>query len=480
MMRKGSITVFLTGLLLVFTSFVLVCVAAVRRQVIRIEGEGAFYQGLDSIFAEYNRELLDKYDLFFIDSSYGGTQASYHNTEAHLFSYVRDNLRVPDEVVTFDAKDFLGIEAQEVTISQAAFATDDYGKDVKYQAIEYVRDLIGLELIEDIQGQMQTVTGNEMDTRDMEQEAAEVQAQIDGTPLPDQTLDDGSVVPATVDNPADEVNGSRFEGILSLVVAEQSRLSTKGITLSNYASERPLAQGTGPACPKASFSVIDEIFFGEYLLRKCGNFRTPNESGKLEFELEYILGGKDSDMENLRWVAGRLIMMREVSNTLYIYSDSEKVLEAEALAWGLAIVTLQPSIQPFIKNSILLAWAYAESVLDVRHLLSGKKVPLLKSKDTWCLSLSHMLEYALHMGDTSGSDEGLTYEEYLRILLLLENANKKSMRFIDVIEMNLRNTEGNENFYMDGCMDMVTAGLTISGGFGENFSYTASYSYLNR
>lgn len=477
-MRKGGITVFLTSMLLLFVTLVSACVEAVRFYAVGVEAECAVSMGLDSIFAEYHRGLLDRYDLFFIDSSYGAEQPSYHNTEAHLWDYIAANLSAAD-VPAWNGKDFLDMHLEGVSIVQAALATDACGRDVKYQAVSYMRERVGIGLIEEVQRQMDTVRGNGLDVRDVEQEAAEVQAQIDGTPLPEQQLEDGSFVAASVDNPVDGVNGGRFRGILYLV-AEQEELSEQAINTDNYVSYRTLNTGTGAACGDAAFSVVDEVLFGEYLIEKCGDYRNPSANGALQYELEYILAGKSSDMENLRWVAGRLILLREAANVMYLYSDSTKVSEADVLAWGLAIVSLEPSLQPLIKHSILLAWAYAESVLDVRRLFSGEHVPLLKSRETWRLSLEYMLDYVTHLGDKDEAQDGLDYEDYLRLLLLLEHEDTKTMRFMDVIEMNMRKLEGNEWFRMDGCMDAVRAEISVSGGFGEYFNLAAQYSYLNR
>jgi len=68
----------------------------------------------------------------------------------------------------------------------------------------------------------------------------------------------------------------------------------------------------------------------------------------------------------------------------------------------------------------------------------------------------------------------------LRLLLLLENKDTKTMRCMDAIEMNLRRLQGNTSFRMDGCLDAVGAEFSISGGFGEYFNLSAQYSYLNR
>ncbi|MDE6420995.1 MAG: hypothetical protein K2K87_10755, partial [Lachnospiraceae bacterium] len=235
-MRKGGITVFLTSMLLLFVTLVSACVEAVRFYAVGVEAECAVSMGLDSIFAEYHRGLLDRYDLFFIDSSYGAEQPSYHNTEAHLWDYIAANLSAAD-VPVWNGKDFLDMRLEGVSIVQAALATDACGRDVKYQAVSYMRERVGIGLIEEIQRQMDTVRGNGLDVRDVEQEAAEVQAQIDGTPLPERQLEDGSFVTASVDNPADSVNGGRFRGILYLV-AEQEELSEQAVNPDNYVSYR--------------------------------------------------------------------------------------------------------------------------------------------------------------------------------------------------------------------------------------------------
>ncbi len=75
-MKKGSITVFLTLILGVILSLVLTVVESARYSTEIARIEMSLYMGLHSIFAEYNRELLSQYDLYFIDSSYGGKDAS--------------------------------------------------------------------------------------------------------------------------------------------------------------------------------------------------------------------------------------------------------------------------------------------------------------------------------------------------------------------------------------------------------------------
>ena len=296
--------------------------------------------------------------------------------------------------------------------------------------------------------------------------------------MPKEKLEDGSFTEVPVDNPADNVNCNRFKGILYLVTEDASQISDRVINTANYVSHRDCSRGTGAAAAKTD-SAVDEVLFQEYLFEKCACYTDTRESGELSYEIEYILGGKSSDMENLKWVAGRLILLREVANVSYLYTDKQKMEEADLLAWGLSIVALKPQLQPMIKNSVLFAWAYAESIQDVRLLLSGSKVPLLKTADTWHLSLDHMLNYQEHL-EQSKDAEGLDYAMYLRILLLLQDQEEKTKRFMDVVEMNLRKTEGNRFFRMDGCVDAVTAQILISGKGDTEVHLIKEYSYLDR
>lgn len=476
---SGAVTVFLTCMLMLFLTFALACVKGARHYAIRTEAECIADMGLDSVFAEYNRELLERYDLFFIDTTYGLEEASYHFTEEHLKDYLEANLHPEKDMLLWNSRDFLGMELEEAAILQAALATDDHGQEVKYQAVTYIQDMVGLEFLEELQAHYRTVKDYDMDVRDVEAEADEVQRQIDRMPLPEEQLEDGSFVEAEIDNPAQDVNASKFKGILYLVTERDTVISDRTVNTANYVSHRSCNTGTGAESRETSVSAWDELLFGEYLLNKCSYYGAEQSEGELLYELEYILAGKSSDMENLKWVANRLILLREVANVSYLYTDKKKLEEVDLMAWGLAIVALKPDMQPLIKQSIIFAWAYAESVQDVKLLLSGGNVPLLKTADTWHLSLAHMLDYQNHL-EQSGEGDGLDYAMYLRLLLLMEKPDIKTERFMDIVEMNLRKTEGNLYFRMDGCMDSITASIRISGADENVCHIIKKYSYLNR
>ena len=113
---------------------------------------------------------------------------------------------------------------------------------------------------------------------------------------------------------------------------------------------------------------------------------------------------------------------------------------------------------------MLLAWAFAESVLDVRLLLNGKRVAFQKDAATWKLSLSGALE----LEDLSGLDEaedadGLLYRDYLGILLTLTGREKRILRSLDAIEGVVWEADG-QWFYVDQCIDAFLIRTVVNGG----------------
>ena len=64
-----------------------------------------------------------------------------------------------------------------------------------------------------------------------------------------------------------------------------------------------------------------------------------------------------------------------------------KEKEAALLAASILGVTGFPPAVVVAKNLLLLALAYGESVIDVRNLADGKKIPAVKTSSDWQLSL---------------------------------------------------------------------------------------------
>ena len=470
---KGSITIYLLLTFTVLLSFILVIVEGSREHTMKHKIECAMDLSIYSVFAEYNRELLNQYDLFFIDASYGKSGASAENIGNHLKQYMNENFEVktPFGLV----KDLMGLTADNVEINDYSLATDESGMILKRQAVSYIKDLYGADIVKDLKDQIKECEDHGLLTTDIDAKQKENQRIIDSIEIPKKKTSDGKWVEQKLDNPADPVNKSR--GILSLILKNDYELSQTNVNLNNYVSHRSLNTGAGLQGRKA-ISKADELIFQEYIIKKSGCYTEPKKDSELTYQLEYILKGKSSDLDNLKAVVNQLLFMRQASNAMYLFNDVQKTKEVELIATAIALLLEVPDLAQYLKESILYAWVYAESVYDLRVLLAGGRVPLTKSSSTWHYSLGEMFFFAADKNvSVTGKEEGMSYVDYLRLLLSFETEKNKTFRFMDIVEMDIRKKPGNKYFQVDVCVDDLTANVFVNSSYGRNFSIKRTYFY---
>lgn len=196
----------------------------------------------------------------------------------------------------------------------------------------------------------------------------------------------------------------------------------------------------------------------------------------LDYEIEYLLFGNASDRENLSDAVHRLLAVRSGLNLIHILSDSGKREQARALA---AVITGAGSITPLILVTtffVMSVWALGEALMDVKGLLAGKKVVLLKTSEDWTLDVENLLvlgrDGTLEAG---GGERGLSYLSWLKILLFVEPAVRQEYRIMDVIQLNLG--QGKSGFRMrNGVYQVHMSGnvcgkyLFFSPAFVENMT----------
>ena len=189
--------------------------------------------------------------------------------------------------------------------------------------------------------------------------------------------------------------------------------------------------------------------FEQYLIRNFSSYVNQKENHSMKYELEYLLFGKESDMENLRSVVGRLLWIREAANMAYLLTDSSKQSEAMTLATAIAGVSANPAIIEAVKWGILASWAYCESVLDVRALLQGKKIAIIKNSNEWTSDLGGIAGCLDGFCVAEESQSGLNYEDYLGFFLLTGKNDKLAYRAMDMMEVTISTIEGKGNFQID-------------------------------
>ena len=109
------------------------------------------------------------------------------------------------------------------------------------------------------------------------------------------------------------------------------------------------------------------------------------------------------------------------------------------MAATLSTLLTVPGATTVVKQVLLFSWAYGESVVDLRVLFEGKKIPIVKTSDTWQLALSNLANLGTDDETVSQVDgkKGMDYQGFLRMLLLSEKRETLCMRALDVMEWNL-------------------------------------------
>ncbi|MDE5865860.1 MAG: hypothetical protein K2H31_04580, partial [Lachnospiraceae bacterium] len=425
---------------------------------------------MNSVLAEYHRELLEQYDLLFVDTSYGGSIPSIANTEEHLRKYIQENFNSRGESIFRRTRDFLDMNVESVELTEYSIASDEDGNVLKRQISDFMADYPMGNILARITGNIAQVESSQMETRNVESERESAQAQIDEIGLPLQEVEDGAYEEVPLDNPADAANATRGIGVLNLVIDDIGSISTVKILPEQYISRRTLMQGSGTCTEAEAVSgTSNEILFLAYLFDKCGYYGDEKEDSMLQYQIEYIIAGKDTDWQNLEQIAKRLLKWREVANVLYIMSDGAKVAEAEAMALALTAVMLCPELVEPVKYTILFAWAYVESLQDVKDLFSGARVPIYKTSADWKTGINSIKNVRGNLKDTEDSGRGLSYKEYLEIMLFLSDSHDRTFRAMDIMEMDIRKTLGNSDFRLDGCFDTYRARLFVTSGCGYRY-----------
>lgn len=494
MAKRGSITVFFSLMLSLILSLVCTQIESVRMAAARTQILNGLDIGLYSLFGQYDKKMLDEYDLFVLDGSFGRGELNMASVYDNLESYMKPVLKQNSQKLTIEQGGFTGYH----------LVTDDRGEAFYQQIVQYMQETLGSQGIQLLLDKMenrekktreaedtgkQASSGNALNSYDSEMNSAAqkslqaeeaAKSQENGTmgdgQSPSDAFGDGNTKP--VDNPITVIRRIMKMGILELVIPGGKTVSDHSVSKSELVSGRNLQQGMPmPDGIKAENSRTSQVMFQQYLINRLGNYRKPANGG-LNYQIEYILGGKENDMDNLRAVAGKLLLIREGVNFACLAADTGRRMQAETLALAIASGFLIPPAAGAIEAALLVCWSFAESVLDVRELFDGGKVPLVKTPSDWQISLEN-LSRLLEDLDSSrrGTDRGMSYEDYLQVLLLSAGKEKKIMGAMDMIEQSIRKAGGREGFRLDSCIVAIEASVDVKANNRKVFNAVRQYCY---
>lgn len=494
-MKKGSITVFLALVLSILLSLVCTSIESVRMAAARTQILSSLDIGLYSLFGQYDNALLKDYDLFFINGSGSSGNLNLSSVYDNLESYMKPVLKQNSQKLSVRQGGFTGYR----------LATDKNGEVFYRQVVTYMKDTLGSQgirrLIEKFQEKKDRVKeaeeagtqseenksldkyDTEMDMAAQNSEAAQQQNETgngefgDGKPSSGEDFSDGQYQEKPV-NPIPILKRIRKMSLLDLIVPPAKGISDRKADTSVFLSRRKLQQGMAMTDNvKTDSSYTSQLLFQQYLSDKLGSYMDPAE-GALAYQMEYLLCGKNSDRENLQSVARRLLMVREGVNAAFLMTDPIKRAQAQSLALAIASAFFVPPAAAIIEAALLFCWSFGESILDLRELFHGGRVPLVKNSQNWQLSLNNLADLLEGLDSQRKSDEkGLSYEEYIQILLISESRSTKLKRGMDMFEECVRNSTGQRNFRLDHCIEAVEASVDVRANKRKTFTVKKQYSY---
>ena len=499
--QRAVITVFFCLLTVVFLAFCFTIVEAVRLSGARAQCANVTSLGLWSVFSEYDNILLEDYCLFAVDAAYGGNLISKDRLTEKLNGYIRENENVTSELshtLPGLLLDPWKVSADSVSIDQYALLTDRGGEYFYQQVVEYMAktawsDAVGKlqDAYRDAQGLRQAESEYENNRKKAEESAKGIGSGIADAKRQLTTVTevdaDGNVTTRTDPDAEEAVRnaeeaGHRLDprdnianlknGNLLKLTCGNIRLSRKSISSGDLLSKRGANKGVlSLDTPRGG--MVDDLLFREYLLDHFRNFKDGPGDESLLYQAEYLIGGKYSDQDNLKKTLRSLVFLRESYNYACLLANAARNQEVSALAGLIIGWTGSPILVEAVKHGLLLAWAYAESLFDVRILLHEGRIPLHKTDADWHVPLNALMymERELKKADTiaAGGTTGLQYEDYLRLLLNLTGISVLKKRALDLIELNMKTVCGCPSFRADNCVIGMTvkAGWSIPSVFGR-------------
>ena len=244
-------------------------------------------------------------------------------------------------------------------------------------------------------------------------------------------------------------------GLLTFLAGEVSEKETDTSALPSVTIGKVPAEDSDQEKESLLSLVANKALFSEYVIEHLGNYRHTKEGSVLDYEAEYVLGGKKADKENMSSVIGKLVLIRTGMNLISLLKDTRKKAETYELATAIIGFTGQPILIKIVQLLIIGAWSVAESFADVKVLLQGDKIATIKGESDWNLSLEGIRNFTTDSISGKNCEKGLGYEDYLRILLLMQNRTKQYFRTMDVLQANMCANE-NERFRFKDSIDAVS------------------------
>lgn len=280
---NGSITVFLSIILLLIISLILTTLEGARVSVAKTFVTRSFTQGLDSILAQYHAPLLKDYHIFALDGSYGTGELDTEHMEREFNKYFSFSLSNDNEEVFDKSIDFLDILIDEIELTNVTSLLDYNGVLFENQILEHMKYGVIDDLLSEKASTEEALEKTQAvsELSEVKEEVEEELVEIDKSILKLMTLLDG-------------VGTSQIGIKLSI----RNKLSIKDNFIKNICSKNVTMHNTG---------INNNIVFSALQNKYNNPLVFTNELNFILDNLIEISSNKESDDENIESIEDNVL-----------------------------------------------------------------------------------------------------------------------------------------------------------------------------
>lgn len=476
--EKGQITVFLSLLLIVLIGFSFVVVEGVSSYGASALGEDAVKNAGENVLANYDRELFNKYHIFFLDPR----EKNYILSDGKA-----------DVAQYFSGNSFFNVFCNSLEMTEEVTAVEEDGLYLKHEIREWMKYRQEEKVKDTLKQLINNVKTNNADRKEYQNEAEEETGNIEQSE--ENKIEEDKEDKAEEETVSQEVQKERTTwkeikealqlltktGILFYVSDHPEQLSRKSIPEGNLPSrakkreqeehkvEEFLFSGSGLKGIKSMLSVDFSINTNSTLWTK-ENYIVPyieecfldySEEGKgkkndvreqvLAYEKEYLIKGQPSDLDNLKRVANDILLLRFINNYIFTGRDAEIQSQVNIMASALTGVVGIPQTAKAVQMMLRAALSYGESLLELHTLFEGGEISLTKDRENWNLELKTMVKQLKEKKAVKKGKHNISYKDYLKVLLFMKgNSTILCYRMMDIMQENIACKEA--GFLMENCL----------------------------
>ena len=486
MVRKGGITIYAALILGVMLALIVACLTSAQMAAARAQIAESAEIGLFSIFGQYDRQLLEEFEIFGLNCGGNETAADLAPVCRKCRSYMENVLRQNSQ----------HLRIGKVGISGYRLVTDDGGEPFFGQAVNYEkrndenRETLNLlrelkRISENCDRYINSAENEEAEDWIARFEAAVLEAENlsrEAALEPDGELletDDDELLYAPepeyniIENPVPIIKSISENGIFHYLIPDTQVILQAGGT-AGMLSQRQLLKGTEESRKSADDSLDSKMLFMCYIKEKTGNYLRKGQAFPV-YGMEYILERKDADLENLKPVTERIFRYRMGLNLQEIDENDVYTSETEYLTDKFCSMFRVPPDREIVKNTFRYCWAYGESLAEVSVLLSGGTVSV-EDSTAFIVPLVDIYELPSYLGQNLISGEYGSYEDHLLMFLFSVNKAELLTGMMDCAESRIRSS-GRPGFFLDHCLADMEISADVRANGRKTFIVTKAYGY---